>query len=346
MAVSRLVVPNNIVVGEAKDDFYNKIVIVNEIRLSKRAKNGLFTIPNEKAFKNKLTDGKYTRAKNEFKSGFKVDSAYRNRSQGGKTYIFYLEHPDFNGKIPMKFDVFQDFMEGTTIINGMVQEELISTSKGFLTQKMIDAILEQEKELDKEIAGRAESIEEKRAYKKDLIPGRIYVSHDINTGIKQHMIHYGILKTSKGEYVIMQNITEKARISINFFEDHFNKNLQTYQTPNYSRAGQPAPTIVAPFRRNLPKFRVASLNSWYVRFSKGAPKLWELPKTSHNYGKNIYDFIPSKDIENIEFFLSHPLDFAAKNHMQESDFHGIIGFEQIKKDILWREENEKPANGG
>ncbi len=324
--MKKLSIPVNIATGTGNSGYGKPITFATEMRTSKRAKNGLFTLVNEASFKKKI-HGKVTRVKNEFKSCYELEHSTRSRSRGGTAHYFYLKGHSFDPMIEISHENYLNIFKECIIIKGIIQEELIYSNYGFLTSKEIEAI-EEMNSLTQEREDKAKSnIKEPRVFKKNLIPGNIYIKHDPSDGTKDYYIFYGTLSTAKGDLLIFERIWGRSSMSIsnlrmaasgvNFAGAYFTNHLSNVSgvqphDPKYKFLDFPG---------NGGQARI--LNAYSLVFQKTCPQLWELPKEDSLEGLNIYRNVSFDDIRIMEKLLSKPYRYSSSKKIPYDDFYGV-----------------------
>lgn len=313
-------VPKSIVFGYGNDGRGKTVTYITELKPSKRAKNGLFTIPNEKSFKKKINNSDMQRAKNELKSGYSLDFGSRHRSRGGIERYFYLQHKDFTNIIPISYESFLEIMFQNTIENGVIKEKLIWTSTGFHTEKQLDEILKSEASEAEAVQNQLQNISEPRAFKKDLVPGKLYAEHRANQQPTQH-IFFGTLSTKKGEFNMLA--TTPSYMIRNLDSALARQNTWPYFESTFV-------TNYNPFRQNDPAIafgyqlhgKYAFLQNYRFTPRKGLPKLWQNPGNSP-YRKNLFDGMTLTEVGHVQKIMQACPVFAKKQDLKPEDIYGM-----------------------
>jgi hypothetical protein len=326
-------IPANLAVGAGALNGRINVTFITEMRTSKRAKNGLFTIPNEKSFKKKIKDGNITRLKNEYKDGYHLIIKSKYRSTGGYAYIFLLGHDDLKDPTEISFDNYQAIIKNTTISNGTIVNKLIYTTLGFMTEEGVTEVQETHNKIQMDNKKLEETRSESRVYKKDLINGQVYVTYTDGDKIPKFLIYYGCLETKKGSYhkyyfvpAYYMNDFKNAIRSEKMDIFIFNKMASIH---NLSRSDSRFQYSI------LIKGMRYIMNSYTHLTRLTLPKLWEAPKGDLE-NINIYDLMSTSGIQNFGELLNGDWPFAKKNRLQKQDFYGINGLSEY---IKTREEN-------
>lgn len=290
------------IVTRAADNHNTEQAHITEIKLSKRAKNGIFTIVNEKAFRKK-TKGEFRRSKNIFKIGFILSHTESPSNKCPNKHNFFIKHPDFMGRINIKPENFFYLIDNCRIDKGVIQEKLIYTNRGFYPEDKVLEIKTTENNFAEATQKRELALKDRRVLKKNLVPGQVYATYVTNFTRMEIVIFYGHLKTSdpKVKLEVYQKCTE------------YTLSRGTFTPVNES------PSLPKTIRYNLQGTRQSSkcskkignstdeyLNAGFgITYSRNLPKLWTLPE-GHKYDFNIFDGISKEGMELCEFFLSHP----------------------------------------
>ncbi len=215
-------IPQKLIVGYKKinrsGDFLE--AIATALKISRRAKNGLFTIPDKKRFE-RLTDGNLSKIniENKFRSGFRLEKDYIHRySQSGSQRIYFLWQDDFKGNLRLTESNFYNLIKGTTVIIGVIQEELICDGKEFVTKEQLGVTEGSQKEIKEIISKKKEILKQNTVRKKDFICGRIYCALN-KRGEEEAFLYLGqvILPNNKVAYIIRRGIEFYCKRNAGFF---------------------------------------------------------------------------------------------------------------------------------
>jgi hypothetical protein len=158
-------------VAHSKQNISGNIVSIEKITMSRRAKNGLFTINNEKALRAK---GTLSRVINTFQTGFKLKFQRRSRSRGGYQDYYFLDNDFLPAKYILSYKEYIDIISGCSIVKGVIQDPLIYDGNSFVTEEHLDKILEEKKAHEQ----KQKKIKDERkplfVSKKERVVGKLY----------------------------------------------------------------------------------------------------------------------------------------------------------------------------
>ena len=318
--MKNLLIPESLAAARIIDQSGTAISHMTALTITSKASNGIYKIAGEELYRKKIGNSRIERIKNITRSGFKLEYNSRNRSRGGIQNYFYLTHNDFPGAIQMSFERHREIILKTTIINGVVQDEFIYTNQGLLTKNEIDLInVEIDKEKDA-LKSKEEAIIEKRLFKKNLIPGQMYVTYDKMFN-PTHMLYLGSILVNNSSLLAFAKIiqskikTFETALLGNTTEDFFKTNFTILGGNQF--VGNQKDYVI--YHKN--EYRMLN-ESYEMKYWKTTPKLWELPDEDIKSNKSLYDSMSADNIQFISKLLQMPYKLCRAHACTPSDIKG------------------------
>jgi len=161
-----------LIIGKNKHRSYHNIA---PIKITKRAKDGIFSISNKSSFINQIGTNSKSTIKNEFKE-FALSIITENKVSGRINSFGILTEtskPEISFQITTKR--VNEIIQSQTIIKGVIQEKMRYTTRGFLTSDEIKETNKNLSENKRQVLETLNNHSENKVSSANLIPGCLYI---------------------------------------------------------------------------------------------------------------------------------------------------------------------------
>lgn len=316
------IVPNELIVGITGRMSYVTYRVNNKLNSEKSWKNWSDNSDDPLIIKNKFSAG--------FKLG-EVNSRYSRQAANAENLV--IIHPLFDKGFEISLNRFIEIANRTTIINGVIQDELIMDKhRNILFRDEYEKLVKEHKNKAQKQKQTLEKNKEKKVKSSNQIPGRFYI--DIKTNNE-----YCYLGTAT-----IDNVLKHIYIESNAVKSVHKTENVTVSVPGFLYRNTKVESLVYPSicyvsgKNYQTKEEYLSCNNryyfsqmyGYMRMTKTKISMSESTKTN-----NIYDTYTEKDWEIVDKC------YTKKFHNNEEILKGNICINNFRQDYLNCKENDQ-----